>query len=63
MIAFAAFDARQIDPFQEHDEVRGADLDAGLVLERQWEAVPSGFESLVPDRQPVTLENLRVSDT
>ncbi|WP_406701307.1 hypothetical protein V5E97_33610 [Singulisphaera sp. Ch08] len=29
VIAFAAFHAREVDPFEEHDEVRGADLDAG----------------------------------
>src|SRR4051794_14138078 len=55
VIAFAMFDARQIDPFQEHDEVRGADPDARLTLERQRKAVPSGFESLVPERVPVLL--------
>jgi hypothetical protein len=46
VIALAAFDAREIDPFEEHDEVRGADLDPWLGLGRWRKAKASGFQSL-----------------
>jgi hypothetical protein len=46
MIAFAPFYAREIDAFQEHDEVGGTDLNAGLSLGRRGEAKGSDLQSL-----------------
>jgi hypothetical protein len=53
VIAIAAFHAREIDAYRQHDEVRGSDLDPRLVLGRRRKARATGFQSFTLDHRRV----------
>src|SRR5262245_2411206 len=50
VVAFATFHTGEIDTREEHDQVRGADLDARLVVLRRRKTEAACLESLVPNR-------------
>src|SRR3984893_1609200 len=51
--AFEAFDAGQVDPFEDHLELAGGQLQAGGVGGDVGEVVAAGFETLSPQAQAV----------
>src|SRR6266481_5289247 len=53
VIALAAFHAGEIDAREEHDQVRGADLNAWRVGQRSGKAEATHLQALIPYRKAV----------